>query len=70
MVQGPDVRGDEQELEGENAHDEQGGPWGDGTFQFIDETHAPTLRGGGCSRRWDGAERVRHTLIVRAFEMS
>ncbi|GEB57840.1 hypothetical protein GCM10017674_35750 [Streptomyces gardneri] len=77
MVQGPDVRGDEQELEGEDADDEQGGSGGDGAFQFIDETHAPQAPGRrvfpqvGGVRMADmgggGVSRVR--VIVRTFEM-
>ncbi|GAA3053950.1 hypothetical protein GCM10017562_17700 [Streptomyces roseofulvus] len=74
MVQGPDVRGDEEELEGEDPDDEQGGSGGDGAFQFVDETHAPQIPGEGASsqvgggRTADGGRRAR--LIVRAFEMS
>ncbi|GGV11949.1 hypothetical protein GCM10010275_61210 [Streptomyces litmocidini] len=45
-------------MEGEDADDEQGGSGGDGAFQFIDETHAPTLRVPGPSRRRVGAERL------------
>ncbi|GHG23198.1 hypothetical protein GCM10018791_43190 [Streptomyces zaomyceticus] len=73
MVQGSDVRGDEEELEGEDAEDEEGGSGGDGAFQFVDEAHALTLRGGGCFRRWGAPEWLREgrpvRLIVRTFEM-
>ncbi|GGR60033.1 hypothetical protein GCM10010282_61130 [Streptomyces roseolus] len=48
-MQGPDVRGDEEELEGEDPDDEQGGSGGDGAFQFVDETHAPQAAAEGVS---------------------
>ncbi|GGY47989.1 hypothetical protein GCM10010363_30890 [Streptomyces omiyaensis] len=48
-MQGPDVRGDEEELEGEDPDDEQGGSGGDGAFQFVDETHAPQAPGEAVS---------------------